>query len=87
MLSTLSEVYMERIDIRDKAEIIFNFKWSSSIGKHEEKYFSKFNFWRDLDLLPEKVKGHLIESAEEKKITIPFKKGERFPYFEENRSQ
>jgi SAM-dependent methyltransferase len=75
---------MERVNISSKVEAIFTFKWKSEFGLHEENYFCKINVWRDLDLLPEKLKEQLMGRENGETFSVFFKGGELFPYSYEN---
>ncbi len=75
---------MERINERTRAEVLFKFKWNSSIGEHEESHFCKLNVWRDFELFPEKIKSLILDKGEGDSFTVHFKKGELFNYSEGN---
>ncbi|MFN3384069.1 MAG: methyltransferase domain-containing protein [Archaeoglobaceae archaeon] len=73
---------MERIGEDSKAEVLYRFKWNSSIGEHEETYLCKINIWRECNLLPEVVRELLIGRKEGETFSVDFKKGEIFEYSE-----
>lgn len=74
----------ETIDIKSKVEAIFTYKWASLVGEHWENYFCNINVWRDLDLLPDKLKDNLIGKKSGDCFEVLFKQGEVFPYSKEN---
>lgn len=65
-------------------EVIFRYQWNSRISSHEDLYYCRIHGWRDLDLLPFKIRDNIFGKKSGDVFKLTFNKGELIPYSDKN---